>query len=247
MQDAPPRGPFWWQWLTIVSLDATLVGLAWQALFADLAHVHLRVAERFVLGSSIWLAYTADRWIEGWRLGEDSVLTQRHRFAARWRWPLLAFATVVLAADVFTAFQALTERELRLGFALLAAVLLYVFSHQLVLATAFGVLCFCNCALISLWEREVDERQGQDSLARTFGSRARAVRALPWLISLVSLTACARAPMGWAAGYGCVAGSAALLGAVDRLERRAGRQPARVLADVVLLTPIIPLLLWSLH
>jgi hypothetical protein len=39
------------------------------------------------------------------------------------------------------------------------------------------------------------------------------------------------------------AASALLLALVDRLERRAGRQPARVLADIALMTPAIVLML----
>jgi hypothetical protein len=42
-----------------------------------------------------------------------------------------------------------------------------------------------------------------------------------------------------------VLASAVLLALVDRLERRAGWKIARVLADVALLTPIVPLLMWS--
>ena len=41
----------------------------------------------------------------------------------------------------------------------------------------------------------------------------------------------------------CGAASSLLLGAIDRAEPSLGRQPARVLADVALFTPLVPLLL----
>ena len=39
----------------------------------------------------------------------------------------------------------------------------------------------------------------------------------------------------------CTLASAVLLGIVDRLERQTGRRVARVLSDVALLTPVVPL------
>lgn len=270
--------PYWWQWLTILSLDATLVGLAWQLLFARAARTTLRPEHQAVLGASIWCAYSADRWIEGWRLQPETTLTQRHLFSIRWRWPLAAVWIVVLATDIFVAFRQLNTRELTAGWILLVPVLLYLLSHQLFhrhspwrlpkelcvallmtagvmvfiaadplsdlrgtigLACGFAFLCFANCLLISLWEREVDERHGQDSLARQARPFVGAARILPWVITAGAFSA-TFLHSGWTQrGFGCVAASAALLGLLDLLEPRCGRQLARALADVVLLTPVL--------
>lgn len=275
--------PYWWQWFTILSLDATFAAVAWQAVTFRAANVPLRPGHPAILGASVWLAYAADRWIEGWRLSPDQARTQRHFFAVRWRWPLLVVWVAVCVGDVALAITSLTLREFVAGTALLAAVAAYLLSHQLLhrhhrwrlpkelcvaalmvggvsvfplaqpgvnawslvpVEFGFGALCFANVALISLWEREVDIAHGQESIARRLGRAAPFGRVLPWLLAGVALGASGLHPRGWnQRALACVAASSALLGGVDLLERHTGRQLARVLADVVLLTPFIALLL----
>lgn len=124
--------PRWWLWPTVLSLDAPLVVLAWQRVIASAAHAPLHAAHAWVLGSSVWLAYAADRWIEGWRLDPGSVATHRHRFYQRWRWQVFAIWMAVLAGDLAASFEALSRRELLAGTLLLLAVAAYLLSHQLV-------------------------------------------------------------------------------------------------------------------
>ena len=263
------------------------MALVWQEWFAGGLNVHLNAPERIVLGTSVWLAYTADRWIEALRFNPNELQTQRHKFAARWRWTVFSGWILVFVADVSIAFTKLSAREIEIGFGLLAAVAAYLLSHQFyhrhhrwrlpkelcvgLLITAgallfpvahpdanlpvlwmtvphFVALCFINCLLISGWEREVDVAQGQQSLAlephldRAF----RWVPLLPWLLALESGVLAALTPPDfvrdprWAqVFFGTIALSFALLGTVDRAEKRIGRQLARALADIVLLTPLL--------
>jgi hypothetical protein len=272
--------PRWWLWPTILSLDAPLVVLLWQALLARTASVSLGGAERTVLGASVWLAYAADRWIEGWRLEPSRIQTHRHLFYQRLRWPIAAAWVLVLSLDIATAVRALSPREIEAGVLLLVPVAAYLLSHQfvhrhrplrppkeacvaLLLGAGAGIfvlgrpgagpaaaplalfvlLCFSNCAFISVWEDEVDRVHGQTSLALQFRSAAGPIRALPWVLAAV-----AAAVWTWGGGpqeapAACAGASAALLLLVDRAEPRIGRIPARVLADAALMTPIVPLLL----
>jgi hypothetical protein len=273
--------PRWWLWPTILSLDAPVVVVLWQRLIAGSASVGVGAAEAFVLGASVWLAYAADRWIEGWRLDPGSIRTHRHHFHQRWRWPIAVAWGAIFAVDLAVALRRLPARELGAGALILAPVSAYLLSHQLVhrnsrwrvpkeacvagllgagaaLFTAsrpgadlgamavplllFVLLCFCNCALISVWEDEVDRSHGQTSLALQFGRAAALSRALPWAV-------CALSAVAWLVGgphtgpaAACAAASGALLGAVDLSEARIGRIPARVLADVALMTPLAALL-----
>ena len=108
----------------------------------------------------------------------------------------------------------------------------------------FALLCFTNCALISVWEREVDRAHGQTSLALGDADHERLIRQLPWMITVLAAVA-AILGVGPARDAALsAAASAVLLAVVDRLEQRAGRQPARVLADMALMTPAIALLLF---
>lgn len=271
----------WWQWPTVLSLDAPAVALVWQALLAQTAGVRLSWIEPFVLASSVWLAYAADRWIEGLRLDPAHVQTQRHAFYQRWRWPIaLVWGTVFIGA-VSLSLLHLSARELEGGVVLLAAVLAYLLSHQLIhrlnrwrapkevcvaillaagsalfiamkgqvslaaLAaplTLFALLCFANCALISVWEHEVDARHGQTSLALQFSHGAEVGRVVPLAVMCVAAGVYLLQPAARAVA-GCAWTSAALLYGVDLLEPKVGRRGARVLADLVLLTPVAPLLL----
>ncbi len=116
----------------MLSLDAPAVALVWQAQFARIAHGAIGWPEAFVLGVSTWLAYAADRWIEGWRLESDQIRTQRHHFYHRWRWPIGGLWFALFAADVSVALVRLTPRELAAGALLLGPIALYLLSHQLV-------------------------------------------------------------------------------------------------------------------
>jgi hypothetical protein len=272
------RPAAWWQWPTILSLDAPLVAATWQMVLFRAARLPARAAPAFVLCASVWLSYAADRWIEGWRLPLESVRTQRHRFYQDHRWRVAALWLCVLAANLAVAWAGLTARQIEAGVVLLLAVLMYVLSHQLfhrhvrwrlpkelcvagllaagaalfpatsphavlgpafwLVLTAFALLCFDNCALISVWEHAVDAAHGQISLARQFRfaqGLARTATAATALFGFVLVLWLRPSPPGAAA----VAVSALLLGLVDAIQPAIGRRAARVLADAVLLTPAI--------
>jgi hypothetical protein len=270
------RRATWWQWPTVLSIDAPAVAVLWQLLFARVAEVHLGWAPPAVLGLSVWLAYAADRWIEGFRLDAGNIQTPRHQFYKDYRWAVAAIWVIALAADISIAFTRLDARAITAGFLLIAAVAMYLLSHQLVhrnrawrapkelcvaaLLSAgavvfvtetpqpgalmmplalFALLCFTNCALISVWEREVDRAHGQTSLALGDSDHERLIRQLPLMIAV--LAAAAAIPGHGAARDAAIVAaiSAMLLALVDRLEQRAGRQTARVLADIALMTPAL--------
>jgi hypothetical protein len=256
----------------------------WQALIARAARVPLRWPHLVVLALSIWLAYAADRWIEGWRLDSRRIRTQRHRFYQRRRWLVAAAWIAIAVIDAAVALTRLDERLLFRGAVLLAPVLAYLLSHQLVhrdrpwrapkeivvalLLTAgvavflsssagagrlvaalgaFALVSFVNCALISSWEREVDRAHGQTSLALDSRHAARAIVWLPWIAAAAALLLAAAGPAASRVPAGCGAAAAFLLAAIDEVEPAVGWAAAHVLADVALMTPIVPLLWWLIH
>ena len=149
-----------------------------------------------------------------------------HR-ASRWRAPKEACVALLLGAGsgLFILAQAGSQT---------AAMALPL--------SLFVVLCFANCALISLWENEVDVSHGATSLATEFAWAAQAVSSMPWLIGALSAGAWFIAGPAARPGASCAAASGVLLGLVDMAERRMGRFAARVLADVALMTPAIPII-----
>ncbi|MCA8978001.1 MAG: hypothetical protein KDC98_24965 [Planctomycetes bacterium] len=271
--------PRWWQWPTILSLDAPIVAVCWQWMLAAVVAVRLQWHHAVLLAAMTWLVYAADRWIEGFLLAPGQVRTWRHWFYQRWRWHCLAAWLVVAAAGLVVAATRLSRAEGMAGAVLSVPVLVYLLSHQLVhrrhpwrlpkeiliavlfaLGTAclaylhaeaaperlvaplllFALLCFANCALIAVWETEVDRCHAQTSLVLQFPRSRGPLRALPWAI------AAAAAWLAWQQdgapriAAGCAAASGLLLGALDLGHQRCGRQLARVLADVALMTPLLP-------
>lgn len=124
--------PAWWQWPATLSLDAPLVAVLWQALFARKIGVRLDWHDPVLIGLAVWIVYAADRWIEGWRLSPDTVQTQRHHFYLRHRWPVFGVGLAAIVAVIVIAITRLDAREFKAGFVLLIPTLLYLFSHQLV-------------------------------------------------------------------------------------------------------------------
>jgi hypothetical protein len=121
----------WWQWPTVLSLDAPVVAVVWQEYLATLAGVAIGWPHRVVLSVSVCLAYAADRWFEGWRVAPTAMRTPRHRFYQKHRWKVATVWVFALAMDLAVAFYRLTPRELVAGTLLLIPTLLYVLSHQL--------------------------------------------------------------------------------------------------------------------
>jgi hypothetical protein len=270
----------WWQWPTILSLDAPAVALLWQWLLARSANVTLHAHHAYILGASVWLSYAADRWIEGLRLRE--VFTARHLFYQRWRWPVAVIWLAVLISDVGIAIARLSAAEFSAGLTLLALVLTYLISHQLIhrhhgwrapkevcVALLLGggvalfplmqsptsvrllmlplalfmLLCFVNCVLISAWEREIDEWHGQTSIALQFRRGIAFGIAVPWVLAAFAALLAVKAGDQARSASFCALASSVSLGTVNVLEPRLGRRLARVLADVALMTPLVPLLL----
>ena len=268
----------WWQWPTVLSLDAPAVCVVWHALLAHVAGTRPGWPQGIVLGASVWLAYVADRWIEAWRLDPIDIRTERHHFYQLRRWPVALVWLLVFVADLVVATTTLTTRELLAGTVLLVLVLVYLLSHQLVhrhrrwrlpkelciallltggvcvflittpqvdaltaSAALFGLLCFANCALISHWEHDVDVAHQQSSLAVDSDNPPWLIPLLPWTVAGVALASFAVSVDPQRIVAACTLASAVLLGIVDRLERQTGRRVARVLSDVALLTPVVPL------
>jgi hypothetical protein len=190
------------------------VAVLWSALLlADLAVAATRLTSRelqtgFVLLGAVLAYLLSHQWL--------------HR-ERPWRAPKEACVALLFGGGVVVFAAASDPAVLR---ALAVPLALFV------------LLCFANCVLISIWEREVDQAHGQTSLAlQGEGWRPGAV-ALPW--ALAAVAALLFHQTGGAA-IACAAVSGVLLGTVDRLQPRFGRQLARAVADIALMTPLVPL------
>ncbi len=116
------------------------------------------------------------------------------------------------------------------------------FSQWGIAALFFAVLCFLNCAWISLWEKECDEHQEQRSLATCYENLEEVLIWGTMGFLGIALGGSFLSESSWKWFYGCAFVSAGGLLALYFLKDRVGLFTKRVGADLVLW---IPLLLWS--
>ncbi len=88
-------------WLSCLCLDAPVVALAWQALFANAFHQQVSAADRLALFLTAWWIYLADRLADSLTAAPSAALTERAAFCRRHaRMFSLALAVVGLADAV---------------------------------------------------------------------------------------------------------------------------------------------------
>ncbi len=240
-----------WLWPNLLSLDAPIVALLWQLLFARCFHAGVSAIATILLVLAVWLIYAADRVLDA---RDPASHLPRHQFYRRhWRVVLPMWAGVLVLAG-WLAWTRLPAPIFERGALLLAAVALYLLAAHLsrrawpkeaavavlfalgaslavwghihsaadvATVVLFSCLCWINCVAIEQWERGP-------------GSH--------WPIGAAALTVAAaslilvpehRPVLGTAE-----AASALALLALDRGRHRLSSDALRVLADVALLSPV---------
>lgn len=118
-----------WEWPNVLSLDAPLIAVLWQGLFARTLGAALGGPHGVLLGAAVWLIYSADRLLDAHTLGAGA-RTRRHRFYVRHRRVLgllwLGAGAAVLAACAF----GLRPAEFAAGAGLAALLLGYLFRRH---------------------------------------------------------------------------------------------------------------------
>lgn len=120
-----------WAWPTVLALDAPLVAVSWQLAFAQVFAVALAPGAPLLLGLSVWLAYSADRVLDSFRLSAGGRPTLRHAFAAARRRSLLGVWLATVALATVLAFATLDPATLALSLLLALGAALYLLSIHL--------------------------------------------------------------------------------------------------------------------
>lgn len=99
----------WWAWLHVLSLEAPLVAVLWQASLARAYRVTLTPGTTVGLALAVWSIYALDRWLDG-RSGEPDQLDVRHAFYLRYsRWIAGVFLPVLAVALAWVGFFVVPE------------------------------------------------------------------------------------------------------------------------------------------
>ena len=245
-----------WLWPNLLSLDAPIVALLWQILFVRCFHGSLGMLPAVLLSLAVWLIYAADRMLDAWR---GCVEQPRHEFYRRhWRMVLPVWI-LVLASAAWLAWSRLPASLFLQGAVVGSGTILYLGvvhlapgfvlrtkAKESAVAVLFGLgaslaawprvqtwadvlaillfscLCWMNCTAIEDWERGDGLRSSVTAAAACV-----AVLAACFLRDTRPILGCAE--------------SAGALGFVllDRMRSRCSLPALRVLADAVLLTPIV--------
>ena len=242
-----------WLWMNLLSLDAPLVAVVWQDFLARCFATDLGPAGRWGLGLTVWAIYLADRLVDV--SGPPQIReTPPHRFYRRNTKMAEGLLGLTLFADLLIATLWLRQAVIANGLVVSAGVVTYfgvfpmqriaapwkplsaaiLFSAGVFLVTwtgmphpeatlfapmaVFCALCLANLLLIGRWER------GEESLGAGW-----------WLL----LFAVGCAYFGASKWYAAVALGAAGLALLALFGDRMPRAARRVLADAVLLSPVV--------
>ena len=135
VQPTPPQRIPWWLWINVLSLDAPLLAVIWQAALARVHHVTLMPGCHIALGLAVWVVYMVDRVLDSFGKESSSMLTARHAFYLRHR-RLYSFVIIPIAViwllkcAVFDIPAGLLGRGLELGFVVILYLLHYVAKKQ---------------------------------------------------------------------------------------------------------------------
>ena len=99
----------------------------------------------------------------------------------------------------------------------------------------FAVVCFFNCALITKWERQPRDLRERSSLLNAFPRLSSRLRSACVVLAMLTLAISTATASG---GLLPVAVSALLLAGLDCSQSKLSADSLRVLADIVLLTPV---------
>jgi hypothetical protein len=243
-----------WLWPNLLSLDAPIVALLWQLLFVRCFHGSLGTLPAALLAVAVWLIYVADRTLDALR---GCVEQPRHEFYRRhWR-AVLPIWIAMLGGGAWLAWSRLPGPLFIQGAAVASGTGLYLAavhmgflqranSKESAVAVLFGLgaslaawprvqttsdvlaillfsyLCWMNCVAIDDWEH---------------GRKLRpSVIAAAGIVAVVA--ACLLREHRPILGGAETAGALGLV-VLDRLRVRYSPEALRVLADVVLLTPVL--------
>lgn len=248
-----------WLWPNLLSLDAPLVALLWQLLFVRCFHGSLGLLPAALLAVAVWLIYVADRTLDALRGTPGTAEQPRHEFYRRYWRTVLPIWVAALGTGGWLAWSRLPLPLFVEGSAVAAGTALYLTavhvspgllrragSKESAVAVLFGMgaslaawpgvqtsgdvlaialfscLCWMNCAAIDDWER------GHGLRPSVIAAAGLVALSAAWLLQ----------------DHRPILGAAETAGALglvllDRMRGRYSAEALRVLADVVLLTPLV--------
>lgn len=256
-------------WLNLLCLDAPLVAISWQQLFARSLAIRVSANAAIALFATAWLIYLVDRAADSWNLPSTAPVSLRQTFARENRTLFVTAIAIALIADA-TTIPTLDRSTLGTG-AVVALVLAVYLAVNRFVSSLWRVLPVKEIAIGSLFAAGVFVSLGPaahvpPALAILFAAlcamncasiafwerdldiaqnRSSIATTFPSLSKLAAIACIALALLALVTSRQlpsiCIAASAALLALLNSARIRIARDTRTALADVVLLTPFIAL------
>lgn len=119
-------------WLNLVCLDAPIVAVAWQWLFARVFGAQLDFPVRLLLFLTAWLIYLTDRFADTIALPPQTAVSLRHQFCRDHMMGWWIAIVIIFLLDLVIALRTLDLQMFLLGGTLAALCALYLFlNHSL--------------------------------------------------------------------------------------------------------------------
>lgn len=118
-------------WLNLFCLDAPLVALAWQWIFARSFGAHLTWPLRVLLFLTAWLIYLGDRFADSIRLPAGSPRSERHQFCQDHMVGWWIAIVIIFVVDAALALRSLDLQMFFLGGTLAVVCAVYLFLNHL--------------------------------------------------------------------------------------------------------------------
>ncbi len=244
----------WWLWPNLLSLDAPLVAVVWQDFLARCYPSTLLPAGRWTLALTVWAIYLADRLIDV-RHPMRNAETSRHSFYRNHSRVLRSLLMAVVCADLVVAVLWLRPAVLSNGLWVGAAVGCYLGAFAALRVgerwwkPVCAALLFTTGVFLVGWTstRGAFEVLSKPAVALAWlvlsnlvliegWEKRRSTRRMPWWIFLLLAALACQNFSQW---YAAVAIAAAALAALDGLGARMPQNVRHVLADTVLLVPLL--------
>jgi hypothetical protein len=117
-------------WLNLVCLDAPLVAICWQWIFAHSFHLSVPVGHRAALFLTAWVIYLADRFCDSVSLAAGQPKLARQQFCLRHKSLWLVSVICVAAVDLIVVLRAVNHETAVTGAVLGAVTIAYVAINQ---------------------------------------------------------------------------------------------------------------------
>ena len=115
-----------WLWLNLTCLDAPLVAVSWQLLFAQVLGVPVAAETTAVLFLTAWIIYLADRLADALALDLTRENSARHRFCRNHLPIFMGLIAIAIALDAWLLLRGVDTAVLRLGLGVSVLALAYL-------------------------------------------------------------------------------------------------------------------------